>query len=216
MIVREPPTTNDEQPSSVLSKSTEEVKDFDFLSISSSHGMMSVGDLEIPIIGTNMRLLTRTRHKKEEKLGINNQYLTQPLEIVQRPQFTGSRYTKGECSKVSDSSETSLKSSSKENDGKTSPSSHVSSHCKERIDASSHRHNDIRDNKGRNNHFRSSNDHFDCNRVVRDECKSWNRKTCTFYGLHNHTFSKCWKRMEAHERMRCERPSQQHENKKVK
>ena len=30
-----------------------------------------------------------------------------------------------------------------------------------------------------------------------------------FCGFHNHTFSKCWKRMAAHERMRRERPSQQ-------
>ena len=60
-----PPTTYDEKPSSDLSKSKEEVKDVDLLSISSSHSMMSVGYLEIPITGTNMRLLTRTRHEEK-------------------------------------------------------------------------------------------------------------------------------------------------------
>ena len=57
------------------------------------------------------------RCKEEKELGVNNQGITQPLEVVQRPQFVGSRYTKGECSKVSDSSKTSSKSSRKENDG---------------------------------------------------------------------------------------------------
>ena len=35
----EPTTTDDEKPSSILSKSTEEIKDVDFLSVSSSHSM---------------------------------------------------------------------------------------------------------------------------------------------------------------------------------
>ena len=48
----EPPTTDDEKPSSVLSKSTEEVKNVDFLSVSSSHSRIFVGDVEIPITGT--------------------------------------------------------------------------------------------------------------------------------------------------------------------
>ena len=61
-----PPTTDDERPSSILSKSTEEVKYVDFLSVSSSHSMISVGDVEIPITGTNMRLLTRMRHEKKK------------------------------------------------------------------------------------------------------------------------------------------------------
>lgn len=34
-IASEPPTVDDEKPSSVLSKSTENVKDVDFLSVSS-------------------------------------------------------------------------------------------------------------------------------------------------------------------------------------
>jgi len=44
--------------------------------------MLSIGDLDIPITGTKMRLLTRTRHEEEEKLGVNNQGITQPLEVV--------------------------------------------------------------------------------------------------------------------------------------
>jgi len=101
--------------------------------------MISVGDLEIPITRTNMRLLTRTRHEEKE-LGVNNQGITQPLEVVYENRFAGLRYTKGECLKVLDSSET---SSGKENDGKASPSSHGSFHCRERAEASSHRHTDI-------------------------------------------------------------------------
>jgi len=34
--------------------------------------MMFVGHLEIPITGTNMMLLTRTRHEEKEELGANN------------------------------------------------------------------------------------------------------------------------------------------------
>lgn len=67
----DPPKTNDEQPSSVFSKSKEKVKDANLLSISSTDSMMSVVDLEIPTTGTNMRLLTKTRHKEKE-LGVNN------------------------------------------------------------------------------------------------------------------------------------------------
>jgi len=57
--------------------------------------MISVGDVEILITTTNMRLLTRMRHKEEKELGVNNQGITQPLEVTQRPQFAGSRCTKG-------------------------------------------------------------------------------------------------------------------------
>ena len=109
--------------------------------------MIYTGDLEIAITGTNMRLLTRMRHEKEEKLGINNRRITQPLEVVQRPQFAGMGYTNGKCSKVSYAFDTSSKLSRKENDGNTSPSSHGSFHCRERVEASSHHHNDIRDDK---------------------------------------------------------------------
>lgn len=147
-----PPTIDEEKASSFLSKSKEEVKDVDFLSVSSSHSVISVGDLEMPIIGTNMRLLTRMRHKEEKELGINNQGITQPLEVVQRPQFVGLRYTKGECSKVPDSFETLSKSSRKENDGNTSPSSHGSGHHRERVEASSHHQTYTKDGKEMYNH----------------------------------------------------------------
>jgi len=83
----EPPTTDDERPSYVLSKSTEEVKDVDFLSMLSSHNMIYVGDVEIPTTGKTMRLLTRTRHEEEKELGVNNQSITQPMEVMKRPQF---------------------------------------------------------------------------------------------------------------------------------
>jgi len=62
----EPLTIDDEKPSSILSKSTKEVKDVDFLLVLSSHSVISIGDLDIPIIGTNMRLLTRMRYKEEK------------------------------------------------------------------------------------------------------------------------------------------------------
>jgi len=61
---------------------TKEVKDVDFLSVSYSHSMISVGDMEIPITGTNMRLLTRMRSKEEKFLSVNNQGITQSLEVV--------------------------------------------------------------------------------------------------------------------------------------
>ena len=167
----------------------------------------------MPITGTKMRLLTRMRHKEEKELGVNNQGITQPLEVVQRPQFAGLRYTKGEFSKVSDSSEMSSKSSRKENDGNPFPSSHGSFHCRERAEASSHRHTY---SKERYNQCQYLNVHFGYNHVIKDERKSWNQKTCTFCGLHNHTFSKCWKRMAVHKRRRHEQPSQQHVKKDVK
>ena len=67
-IASKRPTTDDEKPSSVLSKSTEEVKYVDFLSVLLSHSMISIRDLEILIIGTNMRLLTRMRHERKKNL----------------------------------------------------------------------------------------------------------------------------------------------------
>lgn len=72
MAASKPTIINDEQSSSVLSKSKEEVKDVDFLLVSSSHSMMSIGDLGIPITRTNMRLLTTTRHEEKEELDVNN------------------------------------------------------------------------------------------------------------------------------------------------
>jgi len=68
--------------------------------------MIYVGDVEIPITGTNMRLLIKMRYKEEKELSVNNQGITQPLEVEQRPRFGGLGYTDGECSKVSNASET--------------------------------------------------------------------------------------------------------------
>jgi len=42
-----------------------EVKDVDFPSASSSHSMISVGNVEIPITGTNMKLLTRMGYRRK-------------------------------------------------------------------------------------------------------------------------------------------------------
>jgi len=94
--VSEPPTADHEKPSLDLPKSKEKVKDVDFLLVSSSHSMMSVGDLEIPITRTNMRLLTRMKHREREELGVNHQGITQPSKVVHEHQFVGSRYSKGE------------------------------------------------------------------------------------------------------------------------
>jgi len=41
-------------------------------------------------------------------------------------------------------------------------------------------------------------------------------KHLPFCGLHNHTFSKCWKRIAVHKRRRHERPSKQQGKKHVK
>ena len=49
------------------------------------------------------------RYKEEEGLGVNSQGITQILEVVQSPRFAGLGYTEGECLKVSNASETSLK-----------------------------------------------------------------------------------------------------------
>jgi len=44
--------------------------------------MIYVGDVEILITRTNMRLLTNVRHEEEEYLVVNNQVITQPLEVL--------------------------------------------------------------------------------------------------------------------------------------
>jgi len=38
--------------------------------------MISVGNVDIPIKGINMMLLTKMRYKEEEELGVNNQDIT--------------------------------------------------------------------------------------------------------------------------------------------
>lgn len=84
-IACEPPMIDDEKTSSILSNSTVEEKHVDFPSVSSSHSILSIGNAEIPITGTNMRLLTRTRYKEEEALGVKIKGITLPLEVEIKP-----------------------------------------------------------------------------------------------------------------------------------
>ncbi len=156
-----------------------------------------------------MRLLTRMRHEEDKDFGVNNQGINKPLKVVQRPPYAGLRYTEVEFSKVSYASETPLKLLRKENDWNTHSSSDVSAHGREWVEAISHCHTYTRDSKERYNHSWHSSVHFNYNHVVKDERKSWNQKTSTFFGLDNHTFSMRWKIIATHKRMRCERPSQQ-------
>lgn len=62
-----------------------------------------------------MRLLTKMGYKGGD-LDVNSQRMTQPLEVVQRPQFAGFGYTEGECSKVSEASKALSKPSEKDYD----------------------------------------------------------------------------------------------------
>lgn len=101
--------TDDENPSSVLSKSTVEVKDVDFYSVSSLRDIISVGTVEIPVTRKNMRLLTEMRYTEEEGLGVNDQGITQPLEVEERSRFAKLGCTEGQCSKMSEASMTLLK-----------------------------------------------------------------------------------------------------------
>jgi len=136
----EPSMTDDESPSLVLSKSTMEVKYVNFSSVSSSPSIIYVGNVEIPIMWTNKRLLTKMRYKEEEGLGVNGQGITQPLEVEKRPRFARLGCTKGKCSKMSEASMTLLKLSRKEDDGNTSPSTYGSMNCRERAKENSRSH----------------------------------------------------------------------------
>ena len=78
-----------------------EVKNVDVSLVSSSHAIISMGNVEIPITGTGMRLLTKMGYKGGG-LGINGQGITQPLEVMQRPQLAGLGYIEGQFSKVSE------------------------------------------------------------------------------------------------------------------
>lgn len=69
-IASKPSMIDDENPSPILSKSTVEVKDVELSSVSSSHNIISVGNLEMPITRTSMRLIIKMRYKGEG-LGIH-------------------------------------------------------------------------------------------------------------------------------------------------
>jgi len=82
-------------------------------------------------------------------LGINGQHIANPIKVEELPHQVGLGYARKEVrefSKVSEFFDTLLR---KENDGKASPSSQVSSHYRERDRESSHRQDDMRNNKGR-------------------------------------------------------------------
>jgi len=66
------------------------------------------------------------------------------LEVVQRPLYIGLEYTKGECSKVSEAPTKLMKPLRKNNNGNTSLSSYDNTYCREREEASSLFHNEIR------------------------------------------------------------------------
>ena len=70
-----------EKPCSRVSKSIVEVNNVDFSLVSSSPNIISVGSVEILIIGTEMRLLTKMGYKGGG-LCVHHQGITQPLEVV--------------------------------------------------------------------------------------------------------------------------------------
>ena len=123
---------------SLASESTTEVNRVGSSSISFSHDVISIGSLEVPISRTDMILLTNMGYKGGG-LGVNGQGMTQPLEVVQRPQFASLGYIGGECSKVSEASKTLSKPSNKEDDWNRSQSSHDHAYCIGRTKVISHR-----------------------------------------------------------------------------
>lgn len=136
--------TDDEKPSSILSNSKVEVKDVDFHSYLSSHSVVSIGNVEIPITGRKMRPLTKMRYKEEE-LGVKSQGITLPLEVEQRPRFARLGCTKGQFSKVSKASMTLLRWPRKEDDGDTSPLTYGSMRRRDKPKARSYSHDHTRD-----------------------------------------------------------------------
>ena len=76
------------KPSSTALESTTKVNNVDHSSVSFSHDVISVGNVEVPISGTSMRLLTKMGYKGGG-LGVNGQGMTQSLEVIQRPKFVG-------------------------------------------------------------------------------------------------------------------------------
>ena len=77
-------------------KSTPKVNNVYFSSVS-SHDIILVGSVEIPIIGTSMRLLTKLGYRGGG-LGVRGQGITKPLEVVQRTHYAGLGYTDEGCS----------------------------------------------------------------------------------------------------------------------
>ena len=203
-----------QQLSSSVSQSTPKVNSVDFSSVS-SHDVISVGSVEIPITGTGMRLLTKMGYRGGG-LGIRGQGITEPLEVVQRPRYAGLGYIDEGCSKDIKGKQIMMNSPRKRNDRDTSPSFHGSARCSEGTEASSHHHDGTRDHPRRYTKSHYSRVHFDYKNVDNHGRKIWHRKTCYFCGLNNHVISKCWKRMAAQRRKRHEKPSPQQEKKSVK
>jgi len=69
------------KPSSRIFESTVEVNNVDYSSVSSSNDVISIRNLEVPIIGTSMRLLTKMGYKGGG-LGVNGPGMTQPLKVM--------------------------------------------------------------------------------------------------------------------------------------
>ena len=74
-----------QQLSSSILQSTPKVNSVEFASVS-SHDIISVGSVEIPITGTGIRLLTKMGYRGGG-LGICGQGITQPLQVMQRPRY---------------------------------------------------------------------------------------------------------------------------------
>lgn len=60
---------------------TTEVNNVDHSLVLFPHETISIGNMEVPIIGIGMRFLTKMRYKGGG-LGVNGQGMNQPLEVV--------------------------------------------------------------------------------------------------------------------------------------
>lgn len=65
-----------------------EVNNVDCSLVSFSHDAISIGNMELPILGTSMRLLMEMGHKGGG-FCVNGQGMTKPLEAIHRPWFVG-------------------------------------------------------------------------------------------------------------------------------